>query len=154
MAVERFTLVSGPDNMLEALEYSTSQTFVRGDIVKLTGNTVADVLESPIDENGCYAVAAGDATGVANTLIPVQVIAGNQVWRAFASASAKPTAYSIGVDYEVDQATAAKAFVATSTTTTCVVIYKHEAEGKSGTTNGDPMLVKFEYNERIAESGD
>jgi len=154
LAVERFSLVSGPDNILEFKEYSTTQTFVRGDIVGLTSNTVSDVLESPITANSAMGVAMADATGVANTLIPVSVIAGNQVWRAFAPAATAPTSLILGIDYEVDQAAAAGAILSTGTTTTCVVIYKHEAEGKDGATAGDPLLVKFEYDERQMESGD
>lgn len=154
MAVERFSLVSGPDNILEFKEYSTSQTFVRGDIVGLTANTVSDILESPITANSAMGVAMGDASGVANTLIPVSVISGNQVWRAFAPAATAPTSLTLGLDYEVDQAAAAGAILSTGTTTTCVVIYKHEAEGNDGSAVGDPLLVKFEYDERQMESGD
>jgi hypothetical protein len=154
LAIPRFELVSGPDNLLEFKEYSTTQTFVRGDIVGLTANTVSDVLESPITANSAMGVAAGSASGVANTLIPVQVISGNQVWRAFAPAATAPTSLALGIDYEVDQAAAAGAILSTGTTTTCVVIYKHEAEGKDGSAVGQPLLVKFEYDERQMESGD
>ena len=154
MAIPRFELVSGPDNLLEFKEYGTGSTFVRGDIVGLTGNTVSDVLESPITANSAMGVAAGSASGVANTLIPVQVISGNQVWRAFAPAATAPTSLALGIDYEVDQAAANGAILSTGTTTTCVVIYKHEAEGKDGSAVGQPLLVKFEYDERQMESGD
>ena len=155
MAIPRFELVSGPDNMQEFKEYSTTQTFVRGDIVGLTGSTVVDILESPITTALTpMGVAAGSASGVANTLIPVQVISGNQVWRAFAPAATAPTSLALGIDYEVDQAAANGAILSTGTTTTCVVIYKHEAEGKDGSAVGQPLLVKFEYDERQMESGD
>jgi hypothetical protein len=91
-------------------------------------------------------VAAADASGTTSADIPVYMFSAEQVWRAFVNTAVTPTAsLTVGVDYKVKQASVGAAEVSTAAGTD-VVVYSLKAEGKDGTSAGDPILVKIDYN--------
>ena len=92
-----FKLKEGPTNVRNFKENSTTQTFHKDSLVKLsTAGLLSDILTelttgaTASHETGFIGVAQKDHTGVANSLIPVYVISPEQVWEVHAAPSKKP----------------------------------------------------------------
>jgi hypothetical protein len=89
-------LAEGPDNIQNFSEGST-QAFNRGDLVKLSSGKVvqfttpSDSTKTTTISTGIWGVAARDASGTANTLIPVHVIIPAQVWEIHAQQGKRPS---------------------------------------------------------------
>lgn len=108
MAKKQFRLIlkSGPDHLRRFTE-NASESFKRGDIVKMTGSgATADVTKITAEvETGILGVAAIDGQNVAAPPndANVYVIAPDQVWELHVQTNKKPnTAYTIGANYKVD----------------------------------------------------
>jgi hypothetical protein len=143
VAIERFQLYRGKPNLQDFKEGAT-QTFNRGDIVKLSSNLVVIATGTGLG-NVILGVAAADASGTTSAKIPVYVVTPEQEWRAFPKSTKKPTSFSLGVDYKIKQASAGAAEVSTSTNAAAdVVVVAHALKNNDGTTAGDPMLVRFD----------
>ena len=150
MAAPRFELVQGPCN-LEDFKEGATQTFKRGDILKLSSNTVVLATGTGISAD-MLGVAGKDATGTTNTAIPVYVFSPEQVWMAYPNTAKKPTSFSLGVDYKIKQASAGAGEVSTAAGADAVV-YRHTAKGNAGTTAGDPMLIKIDISNQAMQQG-
>ena len=141
MAIEKFQLFRGKPNLQDFKEGAT-QTFNRGDIVKLSSNLVVIATGTGLG-NVILGVAAADASGTTSAKIPVYVVTPEQEWRAFPKSTKKPTSFSLGVDYCIKQASAGAGHVSTGAGADVVVV-AHAVKSKLGTTAGDPMLVRFD----------
>jgi hypothetical protein len=150
LAKPRFELVQGPEN-LEDYKEGATQTFKRGDIVKMSSGLVVLATGTGIAAN-MLGVAAADASGTTSAAIPVVVFSGEQVFCAYAPTASAPTANSLGVDYAIKQAAAAGGEISTATGTDGIA-YRHTAQGKDGTANGDPFLIKIDQSRRQMEVG-
>jgi hypothetical protein len=137
--------VSGPEN-IRLLGEKASQTFKRGDILKMSGSLVQLATATGISAN-MAGVAAADASGTTSADVPVYMFSAEQVWRAFVNTAVVPTAsFTVGVDYKVKQASVGAGEVS-ATAGTDVVVYSLKAEGQDGTTAGDPILVKIDSSQ-------
>jgi hypothetical protein len=151
LAVPRFSLVSGPEN-LRIFDEKASQTFKRGDILVLSSNQVKLATGTGISAD-MLGVAAADASGTTAADIPVYVFSSEQVWRALPNTAKKPTSFSLGVDYKIKQTAVGAGEVSTAAGADAIV-YSYSAEGNDGTTAGDPMLIKIDTsNIAMAQGG-
>jgi hypothetical protein len=97
-------------------------------------------------------VAGKDATGTTGSAIPVYVFSPEQVWCAYPNTAKKPTSFSIGVDVKIKQASVGAGEVSTAAGADAIV-YSHKAQGKDGTTAGDPMLIKIDVSNIAMQQG-
>jgi hypothetical protein len=141
VAIEKFQLFRGKPNLQDFKEGAT-QSFNRGDIVKLSSNLVVIATGTGLG-NVILGVAAADASGTTSAKIPVYVVTPEQEWRAFPKSTKKPTSFSLGVDYKIKQASAGAGHVSTAGGADVVVV-AHAVKNNLGTTAGDPMLVRFD----------
>ena len=93
-----FKLKEGPTNVRFFKENSTTQTFNKDSLVKLSATgllsdmiTESDSTKTVKVSTGAIGVAQKDHTSVANSLIPVYVISPEQVWEVHAKPGAKPS---------------------------------------------------------------
>lgn len=115
-----FVLKSGNPNTRIYLEESTTQTFNKGSLVKLSGSgTVSDMTteldtgSTTVVESGCFGIAGKAKTGVASSEIPVYVITPEQEWEVHTDRAKKP---STGTLYDLGDAVKLKYSATTSYT--------------------------------------
>jgi hypothetical protein len=164
-----FRLVSGKPNMRDFQEAST-QSFNRGDLVQMSGGKVAqfttpsDTTKTTTLSAGAIGIAGKDASGTANTWIPVFVISPEQEWAVHGlkgvAASTKATldegknckvAYSASTAYTLSDGnsntfttTVAGWFVKTTAATADgkgVIIAGYP--DRAGSRKGGELLVRF-----------
>ena len=93
-----FFLKCGNPNTRVYLEESTTQTFTKGSLVKLSGTGTFSDLTTESDttstltglSNGCFGIAQKDHTSIANSEIPVYVITPEQEWEVHTDRAKKP----------------------------------------------------------------
>jgi len=106
MAIPRFKLVSGKANIQNVPEAAT-QSFLAGDLVFMSSDAVTICTGTSQGASGIFGVAAANASGTTGANCPVYVVTPEQQWRAFPATTKKPTtAFDIGVDYKLAQASA------------------------------------------------
>jgi len=122
-----------PGLIVEALEGSGTQTFKAGDLLKFSSGTVVIATAGAID-----AIACNDATGTANTKLPVEIISNDAFYVATYKASATAqTLVGAVLDFTF---TAGAHTLDESGATTDVICYGFS--DAVGTTSGK-LLVKF-----------
>ena len=142
MAIKRFELYRGKPNVVAHPE-KNSQSFLAGDLIKISSGQVALWTGTDIGAAGVFGVACKNGVNDTNNSdTPVMVITPTQEWRAFPATSVAPTAsFSVGVDYKVAQASAGAGYIGAAGVG--CVIAKIKAKNQDGTTAGDPMIIRF-----------
>ena len=137
-SVQRLT---GTPIILNFPEESTTQTFLEGDLVKLTTSGTIEIAAA----GTILGVAQRKATGVANTLIPVDIIDYHNLYSAPLPAGTTAAQTIVGDELTfVFTATA----VTLSTTGTDAVVMAMDPRSLSGGAGvaGGRMIFRFEAN--------
>lgn len=138
MATIGFQQITGPFQVEYIPEHGTANSFVAGDLVKTT--TGKAVLAS--DDAVLVGVAAKDATGTEDTLIPVYVITPTQLWVAEVDTTSATS--QVGIAYGLNIGTAGSMSVDIGdTSTTSVRVERLDSRDAAGTALGR-VVVKFD----------
>jgi hypothetical protein len=146
-----FVLKSGNPNVRNYPEQSTTQTFNKGSLVKLNAagtvsdmTTESDSTSTVTVESGCFGIAGKDATGVANSLIPVYVITPEQEWEVHAEQGKKPNtdgALDLGDAVKLMYSASTSYTLSNGTTSTNTTVVGHR-RGEEG-TKGGRVIIRF-----------
>lgn len=134
MGVHQFRLVlkSGPDK-IRGYKEDAAQSFKRGELIKPTDTTEIGAFTGSTVDTAILGVAAKDGQ---NTTTPsekaeIYVISPEQVWELHVASGTKPTAYTIGHNYQINM---------TPTSNTAFVITREKETASASITVRGPVL--------------
>lgn len=137
MATIGFKLAYGNPTVVHVPEHTTSPGFLRGDLVYI--NTTYGTLAIISDDQTIFGIAGADASGTANTQIPVYVISPEQVYIAQLDTTSAQA--QVGNDYGINISTGAFSVDSSDVTTATVTVI--DLFDDVGTATGK-VLVKFD----------
>jgi hypothetical protein len=157
-----FVLKDGPTNIRNFSEGST-QAFNKGDIVKMSSGKVVQ-FTTPSDstktttgiESGIIGVAAKDATGTANSLIPVYVITPEQVWEVHAQPGKKPSTkatYDEGKNVKLAYKAVTTYTLSNGTTTSTTTVGAWYAQSTTGSAGKGVVIVGYRRGDEGIKGG-
>lgn len=156
-----FKLVKGDPNLQEFSEGST-QSFNAGDPVKMSSGklvqmtTPSDTSTTTVVESGFWGIAAKDASGTANTQIPVYVIRPEQVWEVHAKRGTKPSTkatYDEGKSVKVSYYANTGYTVSDGTSTSTTTVGAWYAASSAATSTKGIVIVNYKEGEAGVQGG-
>lgn len=143
MAIHRFRLVSGCDNVIGVPE-ANSQSFLAGDLVFLSSGQVKICTGTAQGAAGVYGVAQkAGANDTANAYTPVLMVTPEQLWKTFvATGSTVAAAVSPGVDYKLAQSSAGAGVIGAAGADCVVMSY----DRRDGTVTGGTAIIRFDHD--------
>jgi len=157
-----FVLRDGPNN-IQLLSEGSTQSFNRGDIVKMSSGKVVQ-FTTPSNstktttgiETGIIGVAARDATGTANTLIPVYIITPEQLWEVHAQPGKKPSTkatYDEGKNVKLAYKAVTTYTLSNGTTTTTTTVGAWYAQSTAATGGAGVVIEKYRRGDEGIKGG-